>query len=102
MKETILYLLQEDHRFSLHYTDMYAYLSIYGGLSPHQMSILQWRMRVHDMIIADPALFRVCISTRQEQDEIRFMKGWQFRELEKVLSPWQIRQCREIKNECWG
>ena len=84
MKETILYLLQEDHRFSRHYTDMYAYLSIYGGLSPHQMSILQWRMRV------------------QEQDEIRFMKGWQFRELEKVLSPWQIRQCREIKNECWG
>ena len=58
--------------------------------------------RVHDMIITDPALFRVCISTRQEQDEIRFMKGWQFRELEKVLSPWQIRQCREIKNECWG
>ena len=37
----------------------------------------------------------------QEKDEIRFMKGWKLKELEKIMPAWQRRQCEEIKRERW-
>ena len=35
------------------------------------------------------------------KDEIRFMKGWKLKELEKIMPAWQRRQCEEIKRERW-
>jgi hypothetical protein len=44
---------------------------------------------------------RVSLCTEQEKDEIRFMKGWKLKELEKIMPAWQRRQCEEIKRERW-
>ena len=34
---------------------------------------------------------------RQEKDEIRFMKGWKLKALDKIMPAWQRRQCEEIR-----
>jgi hypothetical protein len=48
-----------------------------------------------------PELLRISLCTEQEKDEIRFMKGWKLKELEKIMPAWQRRQCEEIKRERW-
>jgi len=48
-----------------------------------------------------PELLRISIGNEQEKDEIRFMKMWKLKELEKVMTVWQRRQCQEIKRKKW-
>ena len=65
------------------------------------MSILLWRAKIFHVEILYPELLRISIGNEQEKDEIRFMKMWKLKELEKVMTVWQRRQCQEIKREKW-
>ena len=69
--------------------------------TPWQMSILLWRAKIFHVEILYPELLRISIGNEQEKDEIRFMKMWKLKELEKVMTVWQRRQCQEIKREKW-
>lgn len=71
------------------------------ALTPWQMSILLWRAKIFHVEILYPELLRISIGNEQEKDEIRFMKMWKLKELEKVMTVWQRRQCQEIKREKW-
>ena len=71
------------------------------ALTPWQMSILLWRAKIFHVEILYPELLRISIGNEQEKDEIRFMKMWKLKELEKVMTVWQRRQCQEIKRKKW-
>lgn len=101
MRLLIEQLIALDRAFYRHYLEMLLTLERTHALTPWQMSILLWRARIFHVEILHPELLRISICNEQEKDEIRFMKRWKLKELEKVMTVWQRRQCQEIKREKW-
>lgn len=99
MKQIIEYLMAVDKGFYRHYPEMLLSLVYNGALTPWQMSVLLWRIKLFKVPLPSVVTFRVSIANEREKDEIRFMKGWKLRQLAKVLTPWQVRQCEEIRRE---
>jgi len=62
---------------------------------------LEMLLKIFHIQVLYPELLRISLCTEQEKDEIRFMKGWKLKELEKIMPAWQRRQCEEIKRERW-
>jgi len=62
---------------------------------------LEMLLTLNRIQVLYPELLRISLCTEQEKDEIRFMKGWKLKELEKIMPAWQRRQCEEIKRERW-
>lgn len=94
-------LMTVDKAFYRHYLEMLLTLNRIHALTPWQMSMLLWRSKLFDVPLLYPEVFRISLSTEQEKDEIRFMKGWKLKELKKVMPQWQQRLCDEIKRERW-
>ena len=90
-----------DKAFYRHYLEMLLTLNRIHALTPWQMSMLLWRAKIFHIQVLYPELLRISLCTEQEKDEIRFMKGWKLKELEKIMPAWQRRQCEEIKRERW-
>ncbi|MCD7925245.1 MAG: hypothetical protein LUI85_11355 [Bacteroides sp.] len=101
MKYLIDQLITVDTSFYRHYLEMLLTLNRIQALTPWQMSMLLWRAKLFHVEILYPELLRISICTEQEKDEIRFMKAWKLKELEKIMTVWQCRQCKEIKQERW-
>lgn len=101
MRLLIEQLIVLDRTFYRHYLEMLLTLEHTHALTPWQMSMLLWRARIFHVEILHPELLRISICNEQEKDEIRFMKMWKLKELEKVMTVWQRRQCQEIKREKW-
>lgn len=101
MRLLIEQLIVLDRTFYRHYLEMLLTLGHTHALTPWQMSMLLWRARIFHVEILHPELLRISICNEQEKDEIRFMKMWKLKELEKVMTVWQRRQCQEIKKEKW-
>lgn len=101
MRLLIEQLIVLDRAFYRHYPEMLLTLERTRALTPWQMSMLLWRARIFHVEILHPELLRISICNEQEKDEIRFMKMWKLKELEKVMTVWQRRQCQEIKREKW-
>lgn len=101
MKYLIDQLMAVDKAFYRHYLEMLLTLNRIHSLTPWQMSVLLWRSKLFHMEILYPELLRISIYNEQEKDEIRFMKMWKLKELEKIMPAWQRRQCDEIKRERW-
>jgi len=81
MNHLINQLMTVDKAFYRHYLEMLLTLNRIQALTPWQMCI--------------------SLCTEQEKDEIRFMKGWKLKALEKIMPAWQRRQCEEIRRERW-
>lgn len=101
MKLLINQLMVLDTSFYHHYLEMLLTLERIQTLTPWQMSMLLWRARLFHVEILHPELLKISICNEQEKDEIRFMKAWKLKELQKVMTSWQKRQCEEIKRERW-
>lgn len=101
MKLLINQLMALDTSFYRHYLEMFLTLERIQALTPWQMSMLLWRARLFHVKILHPELLKISICNEQEKDEIRFMKVWKLKELQKVMTLWQKRQCEEIKRERW-
>lgn len=101
MKLLINQLMALDTSFYRHYLKMLLTLERIQALTPWQMSMLLWRARLFHVEILFPELLKISICNEQEKDEIRFMKAWKLKELQKVMTSWQKRQCEEIKRERW-
>lgn len=101
MKLLINQLMALDTSFYRHYLEMLLTLERIQALTPWQMSMLLWRARLFHVKILYPELLKISICNEQEKDEIRFMKVWKLKELQKVMTSWQKRQCEEIKRERW-
>lgn len=101
MKLLINQLMALDTSFYRHYLEMLLTLERIQALTPWQMSMLLWRARLFHVKILYPELLKISICNEQEKDEIRFMKAWKLKELQKVMTSWQKRQCEEIKRERW-
>lgn len=101
MKLLINQLMALDTSFYRHYLEMLLTLERIQTLTPWQMSMLLWRARLFHVKILYPELLKISICNEQEKDEIRFMKAWKLKELQKVMTLWQKRQCEEIKRERW-
>ena len=101
MKLLIDQLIVLDRAFYRYYLEMLLTLEHTHALTPWQMSILLWRAKIFHVEILYPELLRISIGNEQEKDEIRFMKMWKLKELEKVMTVWQRRQCQEIKRKKW-
>lgn len=101
MKLLINQLMALDTAFYRHYLEMLLTLERIQALTPWQMSMLLWRARLFHVKILYPELLKISICNEQEKDEIRFMKAWKLKELQKVMTSWQKRQCEEIKRERW-
>lgn len=101
MRLLIEQLIVLDRTFYRHYLEMLLTLEHTHAFTPWQMSMLLWRARIFHVEILHPELLRISICNEQEKDEIRFMKMWKLKELEKVMTVWQRRQCQEIKREKW-
>lgn len=99
MKLLIDQLIVLDRAFYRYYLEMLLTLEHTHALTPWQMSILLWRAKIFHVEILYPELLRISIGNEQEKDEIRFMKMWKLKELEKVMTVWQRRQCQEIKRK---
>ena len=99
MKQIIEYLMVVDKGFYRHYPEMLNALVYNQALTPWQMSVLLWRIALFKVPVSPSVAFRVSIATEREKDEIRFMKGWKLKQLCRVLSPWQVRQCEEIRRK---
>ena len=99
MKLLIDQLIVLDRAFYRYYLEMLLTLEHTHALTPWQMSILLWRAKIFHVEILYPELLRISIGNEQEKDEIRFMKMWKLKELEKVMTVWQRRQCQEIKGK---
>ena len=61
---------------------------------------------INQLMTVDKAFYRHYLEmlltlNRIQALEIRFMKGWKLKELEKIMPAWQRRQCEEIKRERW-
>lgn len=90
-----------DKSFYRYYLEMLLTLDRICALTPWQMSMLLWRAKLFGIAVSYPELLRISLCNEQEKDEIRFMKGWKLKVLEKVMPPWQRRQCEEIRRERW-
>ena len=101
MNYLINQLMTVDKAFYRHYLEMLLTLDRIHALTPWQMSMLLWRAKLFHVQVLYPELLRISLCTGQEKDEIRFMKGWKLKELEKIMPAWQRRQCEEIKKERW-
>ena len=101
MKLLIDQLIVLDRAFYRYYLEMLLTLEHTHALTPWQMSILLWRAKIFHVEILYPELLRISIGNEQEKDEIRFRKMWKLKELEKVMTVWQRRQCQEIKRKKW-
>ena len=101
MNYLINQLMAVDQAFYRHYLEMLLTLERYQALTPWQMSMLLWRAKLFHVTILYPELCRIRICTEQEKDEIRFMKMWKLKELQKIMPAWQRHQCDEIKRERW-
>ncbi len=101
MRLLIDQLIILDRAFYRHYLEMLLTLERIHALTPWQMSMLLWRAKLFHVEILYPELLRISICNEQEKDEIRFMKAWKLKVLEKVMTVWQRRQCEEIKKERW-
>ena len=101
MNYLINQLMTVDKAFYRHYLEMLLTLNRIHALTPWQMSMLLWRAKIFHIQVLYPELLRISLCTEQEKDEIRFMKGWKLKELEKIMPAWQRRQCEEIKRERW-
>ena len=101
MKLLIDQLIVLDRAYYLYYMEMLLTIEQTNALTPWQLSILLWRAIIVHVEILYPELLRISIGNEQEKDEIRFMKMWKLKELEKVMTVWQRRQCQEIKREKW-
>ena len=101
MNYLINHLMTVDKAFYRHYLEMLLTLNRIHALTPWQMSMLLWRAKIFHIQVLYPELLRISLCTEQEKDEIRFMKGWKLKELEKIMPVWQRRQCEEIKRERW-
>ena len=97
MNYLINQLMTVDKAFYRHYLEMLLTLNRIQALTPWQMSMLLWRAKIFHIQVLYPELLRISLCTEQEKDEIRFMKGWKLKELEKIMPAWQRRQCEEIK-----
>ena len=61
---------------------------------------------INQLMTVDKAFYRHYLEmlltlNRIQALEIRFMKGWKLKELEKIMPAWQRRQCEEIRRERW-
>ena len=101
MRLLIDQLMAADPAFYRHYLEMLLTLERIQALTPWQMSMLLWRAKLFHVPILYPELLRISLCNEQEKDEVRFMKRWKLKELEKVMTVWQKRQCEEIKRERW-
>ena len=101
MNYLINQLMTVDKAFYRHYLEMLLTLNRIQALTPWQMSMLLWRAKIFHIQVLYPELLRISLCTEQEKDEIRFMKGWKLKELEKIMPAWQRRQCEEIRRERW-
>ena len=102
MNHLINQLMTVDKAVYRHYLEMLLTLNRIQALTPWQMSMLLWRAKIFHIQVLYPELLRISLCTEQEKDEIRFMKGWKLKELEKIMPAWQRRQCEEIKRERGG
>ena len=93
MNYLINQLMTVDKAFYRHYLEMLLTLNRIQALTPWQMSMLLWRAKIFHIQVLYPELLRISLCTEQEKDEIRFMKGWKLKELEKIMPAWQRRQC---------
>ena len=84
MKLLIDQLIVLDRAFYRYYLEMLLTLEHTHALTPWQMSILLWRAKIFHVEILYPELLRISIGNEQEKDEIRFMKMWKLKELEKA------------------
>jgi len=100
MKLLIDQLIVLDRAFYRYYLEMLLTLEHTHALTPWQISILLWRAKIFHVEILYPELLRISIGNEQEKDEIRFMKMWKLKELEKVMTVWQRRQCQEGVSRC--
>ena len=94
MKLLIDQLIVLDRAFYRYYLEMLLTLEHTHALTPWQMSILLWRAKIFHVEILYPELLRISIGNEQEKDEIRFMKLWKLKQLEKVMSGRQRRPCQ--------
>ena len=92
MNHLINQLMTVDKAFYRHYLEMLLTLNRIHALTPWQMSMLLWRAKIFHIQVLYPELLRISLCTEQEKDEIRFMKGWKLKELEKIMPAWQRRQ----------
>ena len=58
---------------------------------------------INQLMTVDKAFYRHYLEMllTLNRIEIRFMKGWKLKELEKIMPAWQRRQCEEIRRERW-
>lgn len=101
MNYLINQLIPLDPTFYRHYLEMLLTLERIQALTPWQMSMLLWRAKLFHIEVLYPEVMRIRLCTEQEKDEIRFMKGWKLKELEKIMPAWQRCQCVEIRRERW-
>ena len=101
MNYLINQLMTVDKAFYRHYLEMLLTLNRIHALTPWQMSMLLWRAKIFHIQVLYPELLRISLCTEQEKDEIRFMKGWKLKALEKIMPAGQRRQCEEIRRERW-
>ena len=92
MNYLINQLMTVDKAFYRHYLEMLLTLNRIQALTPWQMSMLLWRAKIFHIQVLYPELLRISLCTEQEKDEIRFMKGWKLKELEKIMPAWQRRR----------
>ena len=84
MNHLINQLMTVDKAFYRHYLEMLLTLNRIHALTPWQMSMLLWRAKIFHIQVLYPELLRISLCTEQEKDEIRFMKGWKLKALEKI------------------